>query len=152
MIPKIIALCGLPASGKTTYCQTVFDRCKFVYVCPDEIRGELYGDPSIQGDGSEVFSIAYSRAREALKNGFDVVFDSTLISTYSRQRFLSEFRDLNIRRVIVVKTTPIKECLKRNRMRDRKVPEQVIRSMSRKYSVPKLEEGWDSVEFDIELG
>ena len=60
----LIVMCGLPASGKSTYANWLAESGVFCAVCPDSIRGELYGDENIQGDGKQVFTIAYARIKD----------------------------------------------------------------------------------------
>ena len=60
----LIVMCGLPASGKSTYSQWLEESGVFKRVCPDKIRGELYGDENIQGDGKQVFAIAHARLKD----------------------------------------------------------------------------------------
>ena len=69
---KITMMIGIPASGKSTIAKSI----PGVYVCPDEIRRELYGDISIQGSPVEVFGVAEERIRSAIVNGKDVVYDA----------------------------------------------------------------------------
>ena len=76
---KLILLCGIPGSGKTTYVQRRIKQHGGVHLSSDLIRKELYGDESIQGNPSEVFSLMQSRAIEALNNGETIEVDENHI-------------------------------------------------------------------------
>lgn len=121
-------LIGIPGSGKSTFAKTLSG----VYVSPDEIRKELYGDISIQGNASKVFSLVEERIKDALKNGNDVVYDATNTTPY-RKNTIAEFRAFgaeNVNGYFV--NTPFEICCERNRKRaDRAepVPDSVMEKM-----------------------
>ena len=61
---KLIILCGLPGSGKSSYAEAFKDYDDAIYEgstvihSSDAIRGELFGDPSFQGDNAKVFELS----------------------------------------------------------------------------------------------
>ena len=143
----LIVLGGLPASGKSTYTEMLVESGVFCSVCPDKIRGELYGDESIQGDGKQVFTIAHQRIKDLGQGGNNVVFDATNINADRRKKFVKEMRPYFD--VIILKwfSTPIDICLKRNAERKRQVPEEVIHRMNQNFfNKPTIDEGFDLVE------
>ena len=142
----LIVLGGLPASGKSTYAEMLVESGIFCSVCPDKIRGELYGDESIQGDGKQVFAIAHARIKDLGQGGNNVVFDATNINVDRRKKFVKEMRpyfDIIIFKWI---TTPASVCYERNFYRDRQVPSNIIKRMSDNFEEPTMEEGWDYIE------
>ena len=142
----LIVCCGLPASGKSTYAEMLVTSGVFCSVCPDKIRGELYGDESIQGDGKQVFDIAHHRIKELGKGGNNVVFDATNVDRKTRTELVKQMRPYFD--VLICKwfSTPIELCLKRNQRRERQVPKIVIWNMADRLRAPMIEEGWDYVE------
>lgn len=126
---------GIPGSGKSTYGKDLsYVDENLVIVSPDKIREILYGDASIQGDGNEVFSIAYYEAVKALKDGKNVYFDATNL-TYLTRFILYERCQQYVTKVIAIEFhVPYDFCLKRNKNRNKKVPERVIKNMSYKIS------------------
>ena len=143
----LIVMCGLPASGKSTYTNWLTESGVFCAVCPDGIRGELYGDENIQGDGKQVFAIAHARLKDLGKGKNNVVFDATNTNKKRRKELVKEMRPYFD--VIILKwfSTPIDICLKRNAERERQVPEEVIRRMNQNFfNKPTLDEGFDLVE------
>lgn len=142
----LIVLGGLPASGKSTYAEMLIESGIFCSVCPDKIRGELYGDESIQGDGKQVFAIAHHRIKDLGQGGNNVVFDATNINADRRKAFVKEMRPYFD--IIIFKwfSTPLYLCKERNAQRERQVPNEVIERMLLNFQEPTMEEGWDYIE------
>ncbi len=143
----LIVMCGLPASGKSTYSQWLEESGVFKRVCPDLIRKQLYGDENIQGDGKQVFETAYHDIKEYACMGENVVFDATNTNKKRRKELVKEMRPYFD--IIILKwfNTPIDICLNRNAERERQVPEDVIRRMnSNFFNKPSIGEGFDLVE------
>ena len=142
----LIVMCGLPASGKSTYSEWLTESGVFCGVCPDKIRGELYGDENIQGDGKTVFAIAHARIEDLGKDGNNVVFDATNIDRKTRKDLVKKMRPHFD--IIICKwfSTPLLTCKLRNAKRERQVPEEVLDRMWERFRVPMLDEGFDIIE------
>ena len=142
----LIVMCGLPASGKSTYTQWLVGSGVFYQVCPDLIRKELYGDENIQGDGKKVFSIAHSQIKSFGESGENVVFDATNINAKRRKELVEKMRPYFD--VIICKWfhTPYDICYARNQARDRQVPTEVLYRMFMNFEEPSKDEGFDIVE------
>lgn len=143
----LIVMCGLPASGKSTYSEWLASNAHFYRVCPDLIRKDLYGDENVQGDGKKVFSIAHYQMKEFGSVGANVVFDATNTNAKRRKELVKEMRPYFD--IIILKwfNTPINVCFARNAQRERQVPEEVIRRMAQNFfNKPTIEEGFDIVE------
>lgn len=143
----LIVLCGLPASGKSTYAEMLCEiNPTFQRVCPDLIRKAFYGDESIQGDGKRVFNTAFRDLKEYGSIGANAIFDATNINADRRKAFVKEMRPYFD--IIIFKWfhTPIDICLERNQKRERKVPEDVLWRMFDNFQTPTRYEGWDYIE------
>ena len=142
----LIVMCGLPASGKSTYSQWLEESGVFKRVCPDLIRKAFYGDENIQGDGKRVFETAYHDIKEYACLGENVVFDATNINAKRRKELVKEMRPYFD--VIICKwfSTPLLTCKLRNAKRERQVPYEVIERMWENFQRPTLDEGFDLVE------
>ena len=142
----LIVMCGLPASGKSTYSEWLAINANFHRICPDVIRKDLYGDENIQGDGKKVFSIAHYQMGTIGNLRGNVVFDATNIDRKTRKDLVKKMRPHFD--IIICKwfSTPLLTCKLRNAKRERQVPEEVLDSMYERFRAPMLDEGFDLVE------
>lgn len=141
---KLTLLIGIPGSGKTTYANKNKKENEII-LSSDTIRQELFGNESSQQDNELVFNTLYSKAREYLQKGTDVIIDATNINSYYRHQTLKHFKDLNIQKVAIVFDTPIKTCIQRDKKRNRTVGLAVIEKMISRYQVPTEQEGFDKI-------
>ena len=149
---KFIMLTGLPGSGKSYFAEKYkeeHDDRDVVTLSSDDIREELYGDPNMQKAPWKVFELMDKRAEEALSEGKDVIYDATGLTKELRQKAIMKFmygpgweERTDREAVSVFINTPIRECLKRNEDRERRVPENVIFKMAERMSVPDKSEGF----------
>ena len=139
-MPKLIILCGLPGSGKTTYAIDYIKKYGGYRLSSDDIRERLYGDASIQGNPHEVFSLMQSRAVAALNQGTTVVYDATGITRKDRAGIISACpKFVQIECHII--WAPIETCIKRDAARERTVGKDVIDRMVKRFQVPFYDEG-----------
>lgn len=144
--PKLILLCGIPGSGKSTYAKNYISDCtkNTIHLSSDSIRAELYGDESIQGNPAEVFSIMQKRAIEALNNGYDVLYDATNITRKDRQGIISICpKFVKIECHII--WAPIEVCIERDAARERTVGKEVIDRMLKRFQAPYYDEGIEDI-------
>lgn len=139
--PSLILLVGPPGCGKTTYAkQYVSERSTAIHLSSDSIRKELYGDESIQGNPSEVFSLMQSRTINALNNGNTVVYDATNITRKDRAGIIAACpKFVNIEAHIV--WAPIETCIERDAARERTVGKTIIDKMLKRFQPPFYDEG-----------
>lgn len=125
---KVTMMIGIPGSGKSTYAM----KLPGVYVSPDAIRKELYGDISVQGNSADVFGLVEKRIREAISKGNNVVYDATNTTKF-RKETVAEFREYGADQVDgIFINTPYDICMERNlKRKDRSepVPENVMERM-----------------------
>jgi predicted kinase len=154
-VQELIMLCGLVASGKSTIAENYRDM-DYVILSSDELREELYGDISNQGNNPELFTELYNRARARLSLGFDVVIDATNLSSKRRAQGLEsilkntkkdkiQLDRKNINVIAEIIACPYNECIDRNKSRDRKVPNGVIENMYKQWQTPMKQEGFDEI-------
>ena len=144
--PKLILLCGIPGSGKTFYAERIKDSYSYiVHLSSDTIRKELYGDESIQGNPSEVFSLMQNRAIEFLNNGYDVIYDATNITRKDRASIIAKCPKVAHIECHIV-WAPIEICIERDASRKRTVGKEVIDRMLKRFQAPYYDEGIDEIE------
>ena len=145
---KLIILCGLPGSGKSSYAKAIKDyddEDNTIIHSSDAIRGELFGDPSFQGDNSKVFELLHKRVRADLQAGRTVIYDATNITRKARRGVVNLAHPINDTvECHIIWTDPI-ECRRRDSLRGRKVGSEVIEKMLRRWQSPFIDEGFDSI-------
>ena len=142
---ELVYFVGIPASGKSTYAKELKGKGYNIH-SSDSIREELYGDENTQGDPKEIFGILHKRVIEDLKSGKNCVYDATGISTKRRMAFLNTISHIDCKKICLLFATPYEVCLERNKNRERKVPEEVIKRMYMNFNIPYFYEGWDEIK------
>lgn len=146
--PTLIVLCGIPGSGKTHYAKQLLKDTyyinKIIHLSSDDIRNELYGDESTQGDPSEVFSLMQKRAAEALNNGLSVIYDSTAMTRKDRSGIIAACPKFARIQCNII-WAPIETCIKRDAARERTVGKTVIDKMLKRFQAPYYDEGFDGI-------
>lgn len=148
--PTLFVMIGPAGSGKSTFRKSIPWACT---VCPDTIRETFFGDEACQKEPEKVFERAYVTTEDLLCAGYDIVFDATNTTSYARKKLLERVSGIDHKNVAIFMNTPLKECKRRNALRKRKVPEEVIerqyeQMMRGAHSIPEqfdeivIVEGW----------
>jgi predicted kinase len=150
MHKDIYTLVGIAASGKSTYCTKLINEKDVIssWHNADTIREQLYGDASIQGDGRQVFDTLFGEYTAALKDDFTglIIIDNTSLTYKLRKRYyqlantICPMFDNTFAYHLVFFQPDLERSLKWNAGRDRKVPEDVIRSQFERYMGPSEKE------------
>ena len=142
-------LIGLPGSGKSCYARDyVATRHGTIIVSSDDIRQELWGDANDQQNPSKVFNEMFLRTVSAMTQGTNVIYDATNLTAKNRKATLARLRQAIGQDFIAVADVivcSISECKRRQGERDRKVPDEVIDRMVRRFEAPWYNEGWNFI-------
>ena len=144
---KLYVLCGPSGCGKSTRASRILAyRTDITLVSTDKLREELFGNVNDQTQNNRIFQEAYKRIKQYLKKGH-VIFDATNLTRRDRRKIIKMFSGVaELLCIYPLKNDELMEtCLKRNKMRARQVPEQVIRLQCQRYTEPSMEEGWDTL-------
>ena len=139
---------GIPGSGKTTYLRPLAERYGFIYLCPDDIRMELTGDPTDHTREEAVWDLARARIQQAFEGNASVVVDATFRIRRYRKEFVEFLREAGAHTVIgVYAQVPLEVAQERNQTRSRRVPPDVLLRMhaSLAQEPPSLEDGFDAL-------
>jgi predicted kinase len=144
--PRLILLCGIPGSGKSTYARNKVNTSDgtIVWLSSDAIRERLYGDAACQDNPGKVFEIMQKEAVEALEKGFDVIYDATSITRKARAGILNIVPKY-VQKCCVVIWAPIDICIERDKARERTVGKEVIDKMLKRFESPFYDEGFDTI-------
>lgn len=134
---------GIAGSGKSYVAENIAKETGAVIISSDALRLELFGNENEQSRNNELFNEAYKRVRDLLKKGKSVIFDATNLLKKERIHLLGSLK--GCRKVCVCVMTPYEDCLEQNRMRKRKVNDDVIRRMYLTWTPPHKHEGFDEI-------
>lgn len=139
---RLVVLVGLPGSGKTTWLRERGVEA----LSSDAVRGMLTGDETDQSLNRLVFRTLRSLARARKEAGAEVTYiDSTALTRWERRCWV-RFAELNKCGVeVVFFDVPVDECLRRNRLRERVVPEEALKKMAQRMERPEVTEGFERV-------
>lgn len=132
-------------SGKSTVAMRYALTQSAIVYSSDDIRGEIYGDENCQKNPGRVFDILHQRVTKALKDGFNVVYDATNLSCKRRMNFLKSIAHIDCRKICVVVVTTPEDIEERMKLRDRKVPMEVVHKQMCQFQCPNYYEGWDDI-------
>lgn len=130
--PTMLIMVGAPGSGKSTFIAKLIEgqpEGYFKIHSLDTCRELLYGDANIQGNFSEVFREFQKRLTVDMDNRTHVIIDNTNARQEARNTLHKIAADKGYKVQYWLMNTTLPICLKRNKLRERQVPEAVIKSM-----------------------
>jgi predicted kinase len=133
MSPICHCLIGIPGSGKSTFAsQWVKYDPNCVIVSTDAIRGQLFGDESLQGDWNLIEQEVLQQVKIAVAAGKSVIYDATNYKRSQRIDILQKFAAIGADTWMGwYLKTPLKECHRRNKERQRQVNENIINTFDK---------------------
>lgn len=113
-LPSIILVAGLPASGKTTFANSLANRLGAVRINSDLVRQQLdlKGHYSPE-DKKRVYQAMIDRAADAIAKGHSVVADSTFYKEALRKPWIELARRAGVEIHFVVMEIPDEEAFHR---------------------------------------
>lgn len=133
---QLLILIGIPASGKSTWAKSyVRNNSDWVRVSRDDFRLMLKEAQMTEPKIEEMISTLVRHSiRESLMKKLNVIVDATNVRPERIQEFIDEFKyyaDINYR----VFDISLKLALERNKAREAKVPDVVIETMYKQFTV-----------------
>lgn len=116
--PVLVALCGLPGTGKSHFARELVKRTQMLVLESDRLRKILVARPKYTpGEHRRVFRACYLLIEEYLGRGLKVLFDATNLTEDFRQPLYHIADEREARLVMVGFTAPL--SLVRERLADR---------------------------------
>lgn len=145
---KLVALKGLPASGKSTKALTLVEQ-GWVRTNKDTIRLEMFPDYKPKRDERKVVKERNRQVIEALQAGKNVVVDDTNLNPVHIKDLenLAKQHNASFEVDDSFLSVPLAVCIERDKHREASVGENVIRGMHQQYIKKKL----DNKEYDPSL-
>ena len=140
-------LWGPPGSGKTMIMKSFAQRVGAAYICPDDIRVEFGLRADDQSRNREVWEEVYWRVYENSALFEHFVIDATNARASDRVRLIQHCRQFADCVKGVWFVTPLEECKRRNKLRERQVPGWAIERMYRtlEQEPPDESEGFNEI-------
>lgn len=135
--PWLVYTMGISGSGKSTWAKLQRD---FFYISTDQTRKELLGSEENLSNDRAVFSLGYSRMREALKEKRSVLWDATNISYRARSRLLNHAQSFHPCVALIYFPLNFQDSLQQNEQRDRQVPKGILWQQAAQLVEPKFHE------------
>lgn len=135
--PKLLALRGLPASGKSTFAKELVNK-GWVRVNKDDLRAMLHNSKWSKDNESYIISLRDEIIISSLVQGKNVVVDDTNLDPKHLIHFESIAGEFLADFEIKFFDVDLKECIQRNRMREKPVPDKVIYTMYERYIKPPV--------------
>lgn len=139
---KLYVFAGLPGSGKTTLSlQLATEHDAKLYHYDEFKKG------SKPQDTKETHQRLYNQIKQDLLSGNNVVLDDLHTRLEWRKSLLSALQNIPCKKLLIVMTTSLEECVRRNAQRQgqARLPDSVIYHLNSRYQPPYLKEGWDEI-------
>lgn len=136
----LYTLCGIPGSGKSTTAIRISEEKSALLYSYDVFK-------KTNPKGEKTHELLYTKIKQELLQGYDVVLDDLHTRIEWRQDLLSAIQDILCKKILIVTTTPLEECIQRNAQREgnARLPDSIIYHLNSKYQPPSLKEGWDEI-------
>ncbi len=150
----ILALCGLPASGKSTLADAIQRALDFEVeiVRTDDWRDDAYYNDWKPDKEKPVREAALVKVNELVANGKSVIHDDTNYYTSMRHELFNIAIKNGFGFAIIHVATPVTTALKWNREKpDTKIPDSVIEDIFGRFDNPGRRYLWDNSELEVDM-
>lgn len=158
MKAKIILMCGLPGSGKSTYLKKLNAKAedghwiranqldRSIIICPDEFRLVLTGKTFYAPAEDSVWSHVKTMARICLKQDRSIIIDACNLTPGSRASWLRLGKEMEVEVDCWWLQTSPETSRKRNKLREAIVPDSAMDRMEVSAVTPSKGEGFQHID------
>lgn len=150
--PIYYMLCGLPATGKSTFVKKVLDKNPdYIHISSDkyieaaaEKAGKRYNDV-FQEVSKDAMRQMESERLNSLMSGKSIIHDQTNLSVAKRKKLLSSIPAGYVKVAVIF--NPDKEMHRAfiESRPEKRIPEHIMESMAKTFEMPTMDEGFNSV-------
>jgi len=154
MTQFILALCGLPASGKSNLADAIQKALDFdvEIVRTDEWRDEAYYTDWLPKKEGIVRARALTRVKQFVAEGKNIIHDDTNYYTSMRHELYAIALENKCGFVIIHVNTSVETALKWNRARQfTDIPDSVIEDISERFDSPGKRYLWDNADLEVDM-
>ncbi|MFW9804373.1 MAG: AAA family ATPase [Candidatus Thorarchaeota archaeon] len=143
----LLALCGIPSSGKTTLARAIKDHLmkeiKVEIVSTDRWRDEEFYSDFKPEKERKVRREALEKTRRLVQDGMSVIHDDTNYYASMRHELFAIARQNKTAFAVVHVSTPIEYAIQWNLNREKPVPDMVIEKIANRFDIPGSKYAWD---------
>jgi predicted kinase len=136
---KLGIMCGMPLSGKSTYCK-ILQSQGWVRVSLDDLRLALHGEIYKAEAEPLVWESAELMVRSLLKSGHKVVVDTTNRTRDRRKRWIRVAKEYGLTLKIYLVDTDYETCKLRNKS-EKRLSQEVLKQIYKEFEIPDSDEG-----------
>ncbi|NWF96650.1 MAG: AAA family ATPase [Candidatus Thorarchaeota archaeon] len=150
----LLAVCGIPASGKSTLAKAIAARPEIpraAVVSTDRWRDSEYYREFRPENETGVRMAAFQQSARLLEEGISVVHDDTNYYVSMRHELRTLALENGCLYAVVYVSTPLDVALDWNRQREQPLPPDVISRISRRLDIPGEKYAWDTPLVTVNL-
>ena len=96
--PIVFVMCGLSASGKSSYAKELSKEYNAVILSSDDIRKSLLGDVADMTGNGLVFDTMHRAMIHLLKQNRNVILDATHLTIKDRKKVLTQLKPFDVKK------------------------------------------------------
>lgn len=151
----LLALCGIPASGKTILANALKEilglSTNVAVVSTDQWRDEAFYADFQPENERDVRQKALKMAEDFLSQDISVIHDDTNYYTSMRHELYDIARSVTCIFAVIHVATPIEKALDWNTHRSLQIPEAVVRRIDERLDIPGSKYNWDRPIVKVDL-
>lgn len=145
---KMVLVCGIPGSGKTTFSDSLAEKTGFTHIDVDDVYADINGDARDRSNKFEVWQEFFRRIHVAQQAGKSVIVDTMALLAYNRREFIEWFPEFDEHHLIFIEAE-FNICVRNVQSRERVIPEALMRKFFQiiEYPTEITDPYWDTISW-----